>query len=291
MRLLSWLASRAAIETTPPRPLPVIAAKPDVAPPSDVPDEEFQIPDDSGKLDLDEVYTIIDYRDARGVETRRRITMQTISAGPHGALLQAICHERHAHRTFRCDRIMGVIDEDGVVEEPNHFFRDVMLIDLSHKSWRSGPDRKAIPVATDAALIQAARDAREHLRAPLSLLVLAATADGHFHPEELDAICQWVEEEMADKARSGEFGLPVLDAMTPLISKMHPTRKSIMNHVRVVRFMDEDRFQRFCKAVIRVIRADGVFSDREREFLEELTALRKGDFETRMAELESEMLR
>jgi hypothetical protein len=286
MRLLSWMAARATTAESDPLPLPEIKNRPTVLPPApNEPDEELQGPDVDGTLQLEEVYTIIDYEDAHGNQTRRRITMRAITASQNGPILRAICHERRAVRSFRCDRIACFIDDDGVVEEPPHFFRETMLVDIADRVWVTNRQRRELPPPTIDPLLQAAREAREQLRAPLSLLVLAAKSDGFIHPEELDIICQWIEEDMVDKVRTGEFGLPILNAMTPLVAKMNPTRASLRTHINVVRHMNEARFERFCQAIVQVIKADGQIAANEIDFLEDLTALRKADFESAIADL------
>lgn len=61
----------------------------------------------------------IDYTDANGDQTRRRIRVIGVSnliSKP--GWIEAHCYEREAQRRFRVDRISRVIDEDGVVHEP-----------------------------------------------------------------------------------------------------------------------------------------------------------------------------
>lgn len=61
---------------------------------------------------------IIEYVDAKGNETTRRITVFDIQYGASCPLLVSQCHERKAKRSFRVDRIRAVYDFDGVVQEP-----------------------------------------------------------------------------------------------------------------------------------------------------------------------------
>ena len=231
--------------------------------------------------DLEQLYTIIDYKDAGGKRTRRRITMQRLVKGPEGPIVEAICHERQRFRMFRCDRIECFIGhDDGEITATDQFFREVLLLDLAELTPTKPKRQKTLgPTATQTTAITGARAMREKLRAPLSILVLAATADNDFHEEELEVICQWLEDEVQDFIDTGEIGLAEIDAMTTLIRKMHPTRRSLPTHLRNIRRMDEVRFQRLARALRRVILADGVLRVEEAEFYADLADLRSAEFE------------
>lgn len=61
---------------------------------------------------------MIEYTDAKGQQSRRRITVYDIVAGRSGIpCLRARCHERSATRQFRVDRIQCCIDFDGEVHD------------------------------------------------------------------------------------------------------------------------------------------------------------------------------
>ncbi|WP_088624940.1 hypothetical protein [Oceanicola sp. 22II-s10i] len=228
--------------------------------------------------DLEDVYVMIDYLDARGQASRRRITMRKLVAGSHGPIVRAICHERKALRSFRYDRIQCFIDcADGEVTSPDIFLREVLLINLLEVTPSDRPQTHIGDHAagSDKLTLIGAREMRERLRAPLSMLVLAATSDGHFHPEELDVICRWIEDEVDDMVMQGAVGLAEIDAMTSLVAKMHPTRASLTTHLMNVRRMDSIRFRRLAKALRDVIVADGALHIDEARFYAEI-----GDLQT-----------
>lgn len=61
---------------------------------------------------------MIEYVDASGASSRRRITVHDVSLTSGGIpCLSAFCHERKAHRNFRVDRIACCIDFDGEVHD------------------------------------------------------------------------------------------------------------------------------------------------------------------------------
>jgi tellurite resistance protein len=265
MSLLAWLTTRAPDIDTPPPPR-FTAINVDLGGLTEAEDNE--IAPDSDPIDvyeLDEMLCMIDYCSASGETSRRRITLRKIARGPHAPILSAICHERRAFRQFRCDRIECFIEPDGEVVSCKDFFRDRVLVDLDLFAPNSAT--LAIPLA---------RQIRDTLRAPLSLLVTAAHSDGEFHPEELDAICQYIEAEIFSSERcanlSGDVTIEVLDQMTDLVRHMRPQRESIDGYLRkVLDFAPED-VMRFSRALEHVVVADGRFHRDERDFLEELAS-------------------
>lgn len=292
MRLLNWLIDRAATEASDVPPAPVFQDRKQVMPPDPVtPDEpEMETPDEEGRIALEEIFTLIDYIDGKGRHSRRRITLRAIVVGPNGPVLHAICHEKKAFRAFRCDRIDCFINhDDGEIIETSAFFRDILLVDLEALAPVETGDylapREPGPTPASSAVI-AAREMREMLRAPLSLLVLAATADNDFHPEELDVICRWVEDEVDHLVTGTGVGLDELDAMTVLIRKMHPTRKSLPTHLANVRRMDSVRFKRLAEALRDVIIADGALHFGEAEFYTEVGQLQTHNVRTLVEQAE-----
>lgn len=266
MKILAWLIGQAPDINTPPPPPPVITGAPPRGFPS--PDtidaDELDRPDDTGTIALDELYCLIDYVDAQGMQTRRRITLLKVARGPHAPLLTAICHERRALRTFRCDRIECFIDDDGVVTTCPDFFRDTLRIDLEDLASAS----------TSVGAGDIAREIRAHLRPFLSVLVTAARCDGNFHDEELDAICQYAERELFNGSLGWKFRnqvtVEVLDELTPIIRKMRPHREYLPQCLERIADLPEDDYKRFVRALEHVIVADGVVVADELELINDL---------------------
>lgn len=250
MRLFDWLLSRSPDLQTP---------APEWTVP-DLPIQELVVPDDptmlepelirelDTELELEPIYTAIEYSDAKGDYSLRRITMLRLSQGPHAPILAAICHERSAYRAFRTDRIKSFVDSDGVVATAAEFFRDVLDIDLA-----------AISPPIDPAV---------RLRAPLQVLIAASRCDGFAHPEEIEAIVQYAEKELFSV---GE--LPTLDQMdrlTEQLRRLRPQRRTVERAFAQVQRMPADQLRRFTTALAAVVLADGELVMAETEFLEEL---------------------
>lgn len=169
---------------------------------------------------------MIEYAAADGEISRRRIMLRSISQRDDGRIyLQAYCLERRAIRAFRLDRVIRVIDSDGVVfEDPIDYLRNEIHLSLPGELTqisRSGvlSQRTSTPVipqparprpATPRAVIPRAtaliipqpeeptpeppgypqrRCARDGLR----VLVALARSDGLLHPTEVEAILDYIE--------------------------------------------------------------------------------------------------
>lgn len=268
MTVFDWLVNRAATPDTPKGPMPVPASREFVPSPADdtLDEQEMLEADETGTIELEEIYSIIEYIDSSGARTRRRIPLRKIQPGPKGPLLSAICHERRALRSFRCDRIQCFIDDDGVVVEPGDFFRDLLCFD---------PESLA-PEADDLALHRA-RELRDLIRPGLSTLVIAAMSDEDFHASELDVICRYIEDDLETLAKRKKIEAPTIseiDAMIPLVRKMRPQATSLPSYLRKIVEYDTTRFARFCNALRELILADERISCGEAEFMSDLAILR-----------------
>ncbi|MFW5655943.1 MAG: hypothetical protein ACOCYW_09935 [Roseicyclus sp.] len=266
MGLIDWLTRRAPrLDADAPMPH-APEARPEM--PADAEDtEELLTPDESGEILLDELFTVIDYVDARGARSRRRITTLKLRNGTHGPLLSAICHERRALRHFRIDRVEAFIDpETGEVVRPPHFLRETLAVD---------PNSLLAPQPHDA--LTAARALREALRPGLSVLVLAARADEEFHDEELDVICRYAEREADALAQDGRCPAPdlaTLDALTPMIRSMRPNATSLESHLTQIFEWPDDRAERLDRALRAVLTADGEIAVGEEFLIDEIAAAR-----------------
>lgn len=295
MNFFNWLFGRSptATDPAPQWPASVSARDPRIILAGNV-DPEPQDARDASKqkprprVELEPVYTMIDYRDAQGIETRRRITMRRIETTAQGANLIAICHERRALRSFRIDRIVDFIETDGEVVEPAFFFREFCAVDI-HNLPAEAATKPIIerrprgrPRGTDRAAI--GRAARAILKTRLELLVLAARADDELHPAEIEEIQRFAEDELRRLDATGALAAPVtieiVDPICKSIPRMRPLREDIADMVQKLAALSPDEMSRFVSAMSRVIRADGVVALSEELFLANMnsaaSALRDG---------------
>ena len=278
MQFQKWLEERAP---TPNDPAPIIVV--DGRPLHDdaeaglhsghVDDEaEFAGDSDPAAADLADFFCIIDYVDAVGTRTRRRVTFRSCRMGENGPLIEAICHERRAKRTFRLSRIRGIIDTNGEYHDPEPFLRRTFGMQL---------------VATGAILPVGGEDNVATLRAvlhpELTILVAIARADKEFHRAELDSIETFVEREVfqliSENRLPDIFVIDDFDRLRPLIQGMRPQRDTLEGCLRVILSYDEARIERFARAVRQLIRADEQVTDEEADMLDWFEGGRAGYIE------------
>jgi len=224
------------------------------------------------RYDLEPLFLVIDYRDASGNCSRRRVTTRWIEKRGDVSYVGATCHERRAHRLFRMDRIEGVIDDDGVVEAAIPFFAEVIAGDTGYEVEKLGNNpQKGVssPSASPYTLL------RRELKPAIVVLAAAARVDNLLHPEETDRIMLFTETEAECLAQEGIITeLPDLDAFDKLgrlVCRMRPTQKELDEALNVVAHWPEARLQRLIQSISGVIQADRVIVPSEFEFLREMT--------------------
>lgn len=251
MKLIEWLRRTVATETGPAPTIAALApAVPSIDSPETLPPE--MIAEQDGAILLEDIFTAIEYTDANGEVSRRRITMRCLEPGPHAPLLLAICHERRAVRRFRTDRIDCFIDQNGEIIEPDDYWRDIG-INLARIAPRPG--------ALGRVLINRFRPA-------LSILVTLSRADGVMHPAEIDAILAYVADEALEVGVECTGG--ALEELRVLIMQMRPQQTSIENYYLATLTYRDSRCRRFARAVKEVILADGNIDTRETSMAEQL---------------------
>lgn len=216
-------------------------------------DEDEDLSTSSDAIETDALTFTIEYSDAQGRGTQRTITAQEID----DHYIRAFCHMRGESRTFRVDRILNVITEDGEVLPPQAYFRQSGF----QKSLRSG-DREVSEVVQD------------HLRPALGVLVALAKAEGGMCPEELDEICAYVDEELA--AMSLALEEEDRDELRGRIRRMRPAASSIVSYLKRMSSWSNEERGAFFKAAKRVAAADGEVQVEEALVLGEI----KGILET-----------
>lgn len=239
------------------------------------------------EFDLENIYCIIEYVDSRGNETSRRITMISLHNGPTGSLVHAVCHERKAIRHFRVDRIKSIITADGEVFSSDAFFKEFLGVEVLPTKIIE----ETSPVGRPPLVLSSARDLREHLRAPLSILVCAAMADDNVHIEEIDRIQLYAETEIYTLHREGRIAdaptVEIMDQLCRMICTMRPQRRSMRGYVERVCEWPEHRVKRLTKALGQVIAADGRIVLQEYAFLDEMDTFAKASQHERFGMLAS----
>lgn len=207
-------------------------------------------------------FVAIEYEDAAGKLTRRRITIHRTTHENGFFFLNAYCHERHAIRTFRADRVQTFITADGEVIPGAKFLQDQMGIDIGRNGMSE--DRKAILL----------RRIKEQLRDPLTILIGLAKCDGHIHVDELDCIQIYAERQILSRNAPTIFDdIPIiatLDGLCHSIGMMRPRTPTIATAISRLDKMDPAQLEIFMSTVQKVIQADGRVAKEEIDFLQEV---------------------
>jgi hypothetical protein len=252
MRLFDWLLGAAPADTD---PAPAIVNAAPSLPGED--DAETSAPemfvDADGTVPIDDVFVAIEYRDSRGVLSRRRITMIKLTPGTEAPHLSAICHERRAFRQFRLDRIQRFIDLNGEVIDPRDFWNSI------------GINVAAISGGGDHSTGQKLRD---QFRPALSVLVTLSKCDGFMHPDEIVSILTYVSDEALEiREPCNDAALAELEMLLP---KMRPRLSSVKANYLEIQEFNERRKNRFARAVREVILADDRIAVEESDLAEKL---------------------
>lgn len=170
--------------------------------------------------------------------------------GASGIYLQSYCHERKEPRCFRGDRIRSLIDRETgeVIDAPEAIH-----------------SRIAAMAATDAAL-SATLKAFVTNRAGILTLLFLARCDGE-RPSETDVILNFI-----DYAADGAIDE---DCARRKLAGLHPDPVAFDLSIEHLA-RKPDNFRRVAKAATRLIEADGVITEEEALFADELSeVLRK----------------
>lgn len=214
-------------------------------------------------FDVEPIYAIMDYVDASGKETRRRVTMANLQVVEGVCYLTAMCHERHEERTFHCDRIVGFIDIDGSAVDPQTFFREYLYFDLARRSFAPPREDEIFE-----------RELLEQFRSPLTILLIAAGSDDDYAEDEFKLIERYIEREAYNLRRTEPnlrgFQGADLNKLYQRLRRMRPGYDEFEIHAPWLINLDEDRRQRFNEALLNLFRADGKLREEEVEMFEDL---------------------
>ncbi len=159
-----------------------------------------EIGEEDGELGCAEGQSfIIEYKDSKGNESTRRITVWGIKKGVGGCpLLVAKCHERQAQRSFRIDRVKAVLDFDGVVQEPldDFFVEEFGMARCVVETALNKPGDVPNSILPQTPVVKKTEERSNAIRAicrkrGIPLLCLIARADSEFHPSELKIIHEY----------------------------------------------------------------------------------------------------
>lgn len=200
---------------------------------------------------------IIEYEDAQGEASTRRVTVIEIRRAAGGApALYARCHERRAMRLFRVDRITSCIDFDGEVHnDVAAFMRDSfgMTAELSPAAPPRQPEHRVWGAIR-----------RAHA-AHLMLLTALSHADAEMIPEEVDVIVDWCERRAIAEGMRPDAEFRRLARRYAM--RLRPDGQLVARALEDLYNQDPGTVVPLLAAGIAVIDADGLRHPEERDLL------------------------
>lgn len=186
----------------------------------------------------------IEYVDAHGCESRRRITLMAVVTKPDDLLLHCYCHERAAPRCFRASRIREAVDlaTGEVVQDTVELIKRLAGI-LNY------------PAESSEASTQ---DALRRCRHGLVVLTFLARCDGHLHPSEMQVLLNYLDHNAqypGIDTHMAEWALRRLDV-----------NRHVYNRAVNALAQRQDDLRQIARFARRLIDADGSLSPEEAEF-------------------------
>lgn len=178
----------------------------------------------------------IEYVDATGACTVRRITALKLRYNAGMPLLLCWCHERGALRSFRLDRVRCCYDTNGEVFETANFLRSAFAIDIN----------RIIEVV----------EPEDVFGNGLRILAALARVDGHLHPEELERMMQYCVSIYDHYGASMPLGLD--KALPELAFRLRPTTVVVERSLRGLRRAAAGERRLFARYAVQVMDADSV---------------------------------
>lgn len=204
--------------------------------------------DPDSASDLGDAFCLLEYCDASGEESSRRVSMRSLKESAGHIYLNAFCFERRALRQFRLDRITAMITEEGELLDPADYFA------LHGIALRQQTPAEAI-VSRDAGL------ALTEMRAGIVMLTAVARADRSVDIREVDAVQTYAERELVALGRDGILAvtptMEVVEAMAREIAMMRPLAQTLKAQALRICDWPDARFARLRRAMQDVITADG----------------------------------
>lgn len=185
---------------------------------------------------------VIEYKDANGNWSCRRITL--LSARPEGAdaSLVGFCHLRQDARRFRLDGLARILDPHGGVLDyatPQAFLEHFRV---------DTPDEG--PGADLRALLRAARH-------ELTVLMFFSRCDGYLHPAERGVMLDYIAQTYGDDA-----GNP--DDLWELVRRLYPDSETMLSSARALMNQDgPEVLSSLRDSIRRLIEADGIIHNDE----------------------------
>ena len=206
---------------------------------------------------------VMEYRDAAGNESMRRITVNSTEDG----YVNAWCHERDAYRTFRTDRVISLATLDGEVFDN---LDDMLGIDAGYREsfepetlleqriyyWRDDPHTGQFYIAWDDILPE------------IILLRAIARIDGKAHSKENLVLIDYVAKRFLEFKH--ELSEKQLAIMKRKVRSLYPEKYEVREAVPQLNSLTQNEIKSFLRCCKEIIAADGKIMKSEVTLFEKL---------------------
>lgn len=206
------------------------------------PDDELRDPDAPEILDAIGATYLLHYRDSKGIETKRRITLQRVYTMGHIFYLGARCHERAAYRCFKASSAVNLVNlRTGEIVED--------AVSWCNRILRNG----------------SAEELLRNARYDVAVLLAFGRSDGWLDDEERAIITDHV----LDCANYP----PDIDPadVEDLIDDLYPNKSNVQRAMAQLRRHPDEHKRRLLRTVSKLVDLDGEVSIVEMDLLMELT--------------------
>jgi hypothetical protein len=189
------------------------------------------------------------YEDKNGEVSKRKITIRRIWQRGQEVLIDGFCHEMKAPRIFMASRIQKIFDikNKKAYSNPKQF----LLSQIAAVSEGGGMGKTA------ASKIIAS------IRNELSALTFLAKIDDSFDPAEMKVILEYVRKQ-SDGAKYDSTEIK------DYVERLYPDEECFYDAIDGILDADINYISNFVETFVKLILADGLVHDEEREFLAEM---------------------
>ena len=202
----------------------------------------------------------IEYLNAKGEMSQRRVTVRNIKMGKSCPLLQAYCHSSEKFKAFRVDRVQSVFDCDGEIFEVGDFLYENLGIP---KSYLEDENVKAIApldkfVAEKPMLTLVTKDSA-------ALLVALAMCDGYMCENERDLIVRYLVNLI--ERNQGFLDAHGVNYIQKYVNRLRPSEDCVLRELENVYSIDPIEKNKFLQACSDVVKIDGTVTPSEQDML------------------------
>lgn len=206
----------------------------------------------------------IEYENAKGEFSQRKITVRDIAMGTTCPLLRGYCHKTKMFKAFRTDRISTIFDMDGELFEVDIFLNENLGIPLEVLKGEYNTRSNALRTSGNHKA-----ELSSLIKNQATLLNALAMADGIICENEIDVIIRY---SVSYIERTGIFlSDNEIIYLQKYLKRLRPSQKNVLDSLENIYVFPLDDKQRFLQSCMDVVKADNKISPSESEMLQDFT--------------------